>query len=128
MITRIRLMKEFRWTPLFLGCLLAAPLLFGRADTAEVLGSVLDATGSPVPKANVTLTNQDTGIEAKTTTEENGSYDFFNVKIGRYSVTVEHPGFSKVSTSNVLVNVNARQRVDLTLQVGAVSESVEVTG
>lgn len=115
-------------TTFMLGCLLAPASMFGQFDTAEVLGTVRDATGAPVPAAGVTLTNQDTGIEAKTTTEENGGYDFFNVKIGRYNVTVEHAGFSKVSASNVIVNVNARQRVDLTMQVGVVSESVEVTG
>ncbi len=76
--------------------------------------------------ATITLINQDTGIAAKTTTDENGNYDFFNVKIGRYTVTAEHAGFSKVTTSDVVVNVNARQRVDLTLQVGCF-ETVEVT-
>ena len=58
-----------------------------------------------VPKAAVTLTNQDTGIEVKTTTDENGNYDFFNVKVGRYTVTVEHAGFSKFTTTDVSVNV-----------------------
>ena len=59
-----------------------------------------------------------------TTTDENGNYDFFNVRVGRYTVTVEHAGFSKASATDIAVNVNARQRVDLTMQVGAVTESV----
>src|SRR5262249_38088997 len=78
--------------------------------------------------ADVTLLNQDTGIAAKATTDENGNYTFFNVKVGRYTVTVEATGFSKFAASAFAVNVNARQRVDAALQVGAVSESIEVTG
>src|SRR6516164_5742466 len=108
--------------------LLAAASLFGQFESAEVLGTVRDATGAVVPKAAVTLTNQDTAIQSKATTDENGNYDFFNVKVGRYTISVEAAGFTKVSTTDVDVAVNARQRVDLRLTVGAVTESVEVKG
>jgi hypothetical protein len=107
---------------------LAAGLLFAQFETAEVLGTVRDATGAAVPGAAVTLTNQDTNIQTRATTDGNGNFDFFNVRVGRYTITVEHAGFSKASATDVTVNVNARQRVDLTMQVGAVTESVEVTG
>ncbi|HUK15107.1 MAG TPA: TonB-dependent receptor [Bryobacteraceae bacterium] len=103
-----------------------ATLLFGQFETAEVLGTVRDPSGGAVPKANVVLTNQDTGIEAKATTDENGNFDFFNVRVGHYTITVDHTGFSKFTTTDVAVSVNARQRVDVTLQVGAITESVEV--
>jgi hypothetical protein len=79
-------------------------------------------------KVNVTLTNQDTGIEAKTTTDEAGNYDFFNVAVGHYTVTAELTGFSKFTTKDVAVDVGARQRVDIGLQVGVVTTSVEVSG
>src|SRR6187431_2120905 len=108
--------------------LFAAGLLFGQFETAEVLGTVRDASGSVVPKAAVTLTNQDTNIQAKTTTDENGNYQFFNVRVGRYTVTVEQTGFAKSSATDIVVNVNARQRVDVALKVGTVAESVEVVG
>ncbi len=108
--------------------LAASALLFGQFETAEVLGTVTDASGAAIPRAAVTLTNQDTGIQAKTVTGDNGNYNFFNVRVGRYSIVVEHEGFSRFTTSNVTVNVNARQRVNVTLAVGAVTESVEVTG
>ncbi|HEX4277071.1 MAG TPA: TonB-dependent receptor [Bryobacteraceae bacterium] len=97
-------------------------------ETSEVLGSVHDASGGAVSKASVALTSQSTGIEAKTTTDDNGNYDFFNVKVGKYTVSAEAPGFSKVSAADVDVAVQARQRVDLTMQVGVVSQTVEVTG
>ena len=60
--------------------------------------------------------------------DDSGNYTFSNVKIGTYTVTAEAVGFSKAVATNIIVDVNARQRVDLTLQVGAVSESVEVSG
>ena len=106
---------------------LAAPA-FAQFDTAEVLGAIKDSSSSAISKATVTLINQGTGIEAKTTTDESGNYTFENVKIGTYTVTAEAPGFSKAVAKDVTVNVNARQRVDLTLQVGAVSDAVEVSG
>jgi hypothetical protein len=109
--------------------LLLLPLaMFGQFDSAEVLGTVHDPSGAPIARVNVTLTNQDTGIEAKTTTDDAGNYDFFNVKVGRYKITAEQTGFSKFTTTDVHVDVGARQRVDIGLQVGAVTTSVEVTG
>src|SRR5208283_2973832 len=119
-------MNTFRRTLLFLGCFLIATALFAQFDTAEVVGTVRDPTGGAIPKATVTLTNLETGIQATTSTDENGNYDFFNVKVGRYSVLVEHSGFSKSTATNVDVNVGARQRVDVAMKVGAITESVEV--
>jgi len=121
-------MKGLLTRVVLLGCVLGAPLLFGQFETAEVLGTVKDASGGLIAKAAVTLTNLDTGIQAKATTDENGDYDFFNVSVGRYSVAVEQAGFSKFTATDVQVNVNARQRVDAVVQVGAVTQSVEVKG
>jgi hypothetical protein len=119
-------MNSFRKIPLLTGCLLVATSLFAQFETAEVLGTVRDPTGGAILKANVTLTNLDTGIQANTTTDENGNYDFFNVKVGRYSILVEHAGFSKFTTTDVNVNVGARQRVDVAMKMGAITESIEV--
>ncbi len=120
-------MKGFTRTVLCLASLLAASSLRAQFDTAEVLGTVHDASGGPVPNAAVTLSNVDTGIEVKTSTNNDGEYNFFNVKIGRYAVTVEATGFSKATANNVEVAVGARQRVDISLQVGVVTESVQVS-
>src|SRR5215469_6723773 len=121
-------MTKFRRFSLAVSCLLLSAALRAQFETSEVLGTVRDNTGGVVAKANVTLLQQDTGIESKTATDENGNYDFFNVKVGRYTLTVEAAGFTKFSTTDVNVNVNARQRVDVALQVGAITETVEVTG
>jgi hypothetical protein len=112
----------------FFVCLLALTPLAAQFESAEVLGTVRDASSAVVTKAAVTLTNQDTGIQAKTITDENGNYDFFNVKVGRYTVAVEATGFQKAQNSDIDVVVNARQRVDFAMQVGAVTEAVEVSG
>ena len=120
-------MRRFPSITLLFVCLLVAPTLFAQFETSEVLGSVHDASNAPVPNATVTLTNQQTGIEAKTTTNENGEYDFFNVQVGVYTVKVEHAGFSVASAPDIRVQVNARQRVDMTLTVGEISQSVNVT-
>src|ERR1700704_4364377 len=85
--------------------LMAAPLL-AQFDTAEVLGTVRDGSGSVISKASVTLVNQGTGIQAKTTTSEEGTYTFSNVKIGVYTVTAEAPGFAKGIAKDITVNVN----------------------
>jgi len=106
--------------------MLAAALALAQFETAEVLGTVRDTTGAVVPNVTVTLVNELTGIEAKTATDANGNYRFLNVRVGRYTVTAEAPGFSKFTTTGVAVNVGARQRVDMTLTVGAVTEVVEV--
>ena len=120
-------MTKFKKTTLALGCFLLAGLLHAQFENAEVLGTVHDQSGGTIPKATVTLTNQDTAIKVQTSTDENGNFDFFNIKVGRYTLAVEHAGFSKSTTTDLMVNVGARQRVDVAMQVGAVSESVEVT-
>jgi len=107
---------------------LAIAPLFAQFDTAEVLGTVRDKTGAVVPRATLTLLNMATGIQAKTTADDNGNYMFSNVKIGRYKVTAEATGFSTEVASDVTVEVGARQRVDFTMAVGAVTETVEVSG
>jgi hypothetical protein len=103
-----------------------ASLLFGQFETSEVLGTVTDPSGGAVSKATVTLTNQGTGIQMQAATDENGNYDFLNVKVGRYSLTVEQSGFSKFTT-DVRVDVGARQRVDAKMEVGVITESVVVS-
>jgi hypothetical protein len=101
---------------------------FAQFETAEVLGTIRDPHGAVVAKATVTLTNQETGIQAKVTSDDAGNYLFSQVKVGKYTVTAEAPGFSKANAADIAADVSARQRVDLTMQIGQVTESVNVTG
>ncbi len=100
--------------------------LFGQFETSEVLGTVRDASNSPVPDADVRLINQQTGIESKTKTNQSGEFNFFEVPIGVYTVRAEHTGFSVAVARDIRVDVNARQRVEMALQIGEVSQSVNV--
>jgi Carboxypeptidase regulatory-like domain/TonB-dependent Receptor Plug Domain/TonB dependent receptor-like, beta-barrel len=96
-------------------------------ETATVLGTVRDPNGSVIGSANVMLRNVATGIASSAITDANGDFQFVNVKIGKYQVIAEADGFAKVIADNVDVTVNARQRVDLTLQVASTVETVTIT-
>jgi hypothetical protein len=113
---------------LVLACLLVPRIALAQFDAATVLGTVIDATGAVVPGATVTLRNTDTGITATTVTDGEGHYQFLNVRIGTYSLRAELQGFSAAIAEQISVTVNARQRVDLTMKVGDIGETVQVTG
>jgi hypothetical protein len=117
-----------RTTRLLAVLILFAFLALAQFETAEVLGTVRDATGAPVKGASVTLLNEETGIEMNVKSDESGNYNFFNVKVGRYTISAELAGFQKFTTTGVRVDVNARQRVDIAMQVGAITQSIEVQG
>jgi hypothetical protein len=108
--------------------LLITTMAYAQFDTATVVGTVRDNTGAVVPGATVTLTNLDTGITATRMTDTNGSYEFMTVRVGRYKVTAELQGFSTALADNIQVTVGARQRVELQLTPGNLTETVEVVG
>ena len=105
---------------------LAAPA-YAQFETATVVGIVRDSSGAVVPDAKVTLTNTQTGVSSERMTDANGSFEFFTVRIGAYLLSAEKAGFSIAVVDNVQVTVGARQRVDLTMAIGQVSEKVEVS-
>jgi hypothetical protein len=96
-------------------------------ETASVVGVVHDKTGGVLAGAKVTLTNSDTGVSVEQRTGKDGGYEFFTVKPGTYVVTAEQQGFAVALVDRVVVQVGARQRVDLTMDIGQVTEKVEVT-
>lgn len=108
--------------------LLFCASLFAQFETSEVLGTVRDPSGAPIPNVAVVLKNEKTGIETKTLSDGSGNYDFFSVKIGSYSITAELTGFQKFSAASVAVNVDARQRVDINMAVGTSTQVVNVEG
>ena len=107
---------------------LAVPAVFGQFETATVLGTVRDASGAVVPNCKVTLQNVNTGVAISTNADGNGNYEFVNQHLGTYNVKVEATGFQTAETSEFELTTNARQRVDLSLQVGQASEQITVTG
>jgi hypothetical protein len=107
--------------------LIASPA-FAQFDTATIVGTVRDNTGGVIPGATVTLTNTATGIAVVKVTDANGNFEFMTVRVGRYKVTAELQGFSIALADNLQAAVGGRQRVDLKLEPGKVTETVEVVG
>ncbi len=108
-------------------CLLASSPAIAQFETASVLGYVRDSSGALVSNAQVTLINQNTQQKVLLKTNSEGAFEFTDVKVGQYHVTAQAVGFNTADTALFTVQVNARQRVDVTLQAGA-AETVIVTG
>jgi len=110
------------------GCLaLLQPLTYGQQPTGRILGIVTDVQGMVVPGVSITVTNVATGIKYKAISDKDGAYQALNLPIGAYTVTAERQGFRKVVVTTGQLEINQNLKVDVTLQVGAVSEVVEVT-
>ncbi|MGA9668356.1 MAG: carboxypeptidase regulatory-like domain-containing protein [Terracidiphilus sp.] len=102
--------------------------IFAQFETASVLGYVRDASGAALPNATVKLVNEGTGAEVTLKTNGEGAYEFTDVKIGSYEVIAQAAGFDTTTTQAFQVQVNAHQRVDVSLKVGSTSEDVTVSG
>ena len=100
-----------------------------RAQTVNgtILGNVLDSSGSAVPDAQVTIINQDTGTVRVVQTTSDGGYTVPSLLPGKYSVEAKATGFTPTQVKDVVVNVGSNARVDLSLQVGQVTQQVTVT-
>src|SRR6516162_1788169 len=122
------MLRNSRFVSLCALALLSAGASFAQFDTATVSGIVRDQAQAVVTGSKVTLESVYTGVVKTATTDQNGSYTFFDVKIGRYKLKAEAAGFKSAVAEEFTVTVNAHQRVDLQLQIGAVTESVEVAG
>ena len=109
-------------------CLLVIPAAaaFAQFDSAAVLGTISDPGAGVISTAKVALTNTRNGVVQSAQTDASGTYQFLNVRVGTYTLKAEQSGFKTTYSEPFQVTVNARQRVDLTLQVGAVSEEVTV--
>src|SRR5260370_19183542 len=106
--------------------LVASAVLQAQFDTGQIGGFVRDASQAVVSGASVTVTNQGNGEQRQTTTNSSGYYVVPNLPVGTYSVTAELAGFKKTVQSGIVLDSAGKLNVDLTLTVGAVTESVEV--
>ena len=105
---------------------LTTPLLAQRADRATISGVVSDPQGAAVPGATVTIRNEATGVNTVHVTNAAGAYTSPPLVLGRYSVTVDLSGFKKAVSSGILLEGGDQVRQDMILQVGGLTESVEV--
>ncbi len=100
--------------------------VYAQAVTGTLLGNVTDSSGAAVPGATVTATETQTNSSRTAVSNEAGHYIFSSLRNGTYTVEAELQGFRKVIRQNVRVDVNTTMRVDLTLELGQVTESVTV--
>jgi len=111
----------------FLAVTLTSHVAFAQAVYGSILGTVTDPQGAAVPNAKVTVTDQRKGTSDTTTTNADGNYSMTHLIPDIYSVKVEAPGFKAAEQKDITVMADSGARVDLAMQVGSTSESVEVT-
>src|SRR5581483_1848456 len=100
----------------------------GKAQTSgEITGLVTDSSGAAVAGASVTVTNKATGAPRKVITNSEGLYAFPSLLPGVYELKVEQSGFKTARLDNIKLEVQQTARLDLTMEVGAVGETVTVT-
>lgn len=109
-------------------CLLFSLPVMAQFDTGTISGLVTDPSGAVIPRASVTITNVDTGIQTVLQTGSSGSFVASALPFGNYVVAAAAPGFGKSTTGSLVLTVSATIHVNLTLKVATNSETVKVTG
>jgi hypothetical protein len=105
-----------------------APSAFGQAISGNLNGTVQDATGAAVNNATVTAINVATGQKISTTSSGTGAYLFTNLPVGTYKISATSSGFKTTTIENVPVELNKSNNVNIKLEVGTSSTTVEVSG
>src|SRR5262245_28105445 len=100
--------------------------LFGQV-TGSISGSVRDTTGAVLPGVGITVTNTESGLTRMTVSNETGSYNFQSLPVGPYELTTDLPGFKQQVRRGITLVVGQEAVLNLTLEVGAIAEKVEVT-
>src|SRR5258708_2453186 len=114
-------------------CLVAAlslllPALFrGQGTAGRIIGRVADSSGEVLAKAKVTLVNEGTNVSRDATTNSAGDYDFIEVPVGTYRLEFDLTGFKKNVRRGVALDINQVITLNMTMQVGATQEVVDVT-
>ncbi|MBL8179080.1 MAG: carboxypeptidase regulatory-like domain-containing protein [Bryobacterales bacterium] len=113
---------------LSLSLLLAASLAFGQSTQSSLLGTITDATGSPVPSADVTIRNEGTNIARAAQSDTSGDYRVSGLEAGWYRVDVKAAGFRSFAQTRIDLSSAQIKRVDVRLEVGDVTTTVTVEG
>lgn len=108
--------------------MLTAPFAQAQSTGGRIRGTVMDSSGGSVAAAKVTLTNEATGTKREAQSGGDGEYIFLEVPVGTYQVEVQTGGFKKYVRKGIELRLNEVLALDVTLQVGGATETVEVTG
>ena len=112
------------WVSVFL--IIASNIWAQAVSTSQIGGTVRDSSGLAVPAAEVKATQTETGLVRTASSGVDGSYILTNLPVGPYQLEVSRAGFSKSVQSGIVLQVGSNQTIDISLKVGAVSESVQV--
>ena len=107
--------------------LVACQAAFGQTIFGRISGTVTDSSGAVIPNASVTVRNNATNLERTAVTDGEGFYTVTNLPVGSYTVSVEQTGFKKSVQTDIVLAADTRLTVNITLEPGAVSETVEVS-
>src|SRR5919199_1736563 len=105
--------------------LLALPA-HAQKTSGQITGSVVDEKGAALPDTTVAITQTGTGLKREAQTNQDGIYTVQDLPPGVYQITATHSGFKEAVVASVTVNVSTTTRQDLTMQVGAVTEKVDI--
>ena len=125
------MVRKSIWVGMVVFCLawvLATPQASGQAVYGSIAGTITDAQGAGVAGAKVTVTDLSKGTVEESTTNESGNYSATHLIPDNYKIRIEAPGFKAYEIASVRVDADTAVRADGQLQVGAVTQSVEVTG
>jgi hypothetical protein len=112
---------------LFLAALTTVLAYAQSANTADLVGLVRDSSGSAMPRVEISVTNQDTGVARKIITQDTGFYRMSSLPAGRYSVRAVRQGFADALQSDVVLTIGAVGTVNLSLAVASQAQSVSVS-
>src|ERR1700726_2253180 len=113
---------------LLLTILGVVPHAAAQSTGGRVRGTVIDSSGAAVSGANLALINEATNVTAHPVSGNNGEYIFLEVPVGTYDMEVAQQGFKRYSRKGIIVNLNEVVNLDIPLQIGGSTETVEVTG
>ena len=117
--------RNWKWAVVFTYCLLFASLASAQSQ-ARLTGTISDNTGAVIIGATVTLTNINTGVAQSSTANESGIYNFPIVPAGRYELSCEFEGFKTYSQTGIAMETGFVRSIDIQMEVGEVTETVEV--
>ena len=95
--------------------------------TANIIGNVTDSSGAAVPRAKITVQNQDTAFRYEGASGDTGEYYIPNLSSGTYQLTVEAAGFKTTVQRDIILRINETPRINVRLDVGSITESVNIT-
>ena len=121
-------MSMFDRTSSLLFATFCTAICLSAQTTGLITGTVTDPTGSNVPNAQVVIRNAGTGEIRAVETNSSGTYGAYALAVGQYDINVTAPGFKKTAKTGIQVNVADKLAINFALEVGNVSETVEVTG